>query len=140
MSLREDIIRDEGDKPYAYQDSLGVWTCSVGFNIDRDHGGTIPPQVRDFWLDFLIAQNRAELLKELPWIAGRPDSVQEGLENMFYNLKHRLYGFSKMLSALHAGDYTTASQEALDSAWATQVGDRAKRIAALFMAGAGPNG
>ncbi len=60
---------------------------------------------------------------------------------MAYNLGvHGLLGFSKMLSALHAGDYATASSEALASAWAGQVGDRAKRIAALFMAGAGPNG
>ena len=39
---------------------------------------------------------------------------------------------ANMLAALEARDYETASQEALDSKWAEQVGARAARIAQGF--------
>lgn len=33
--LKKQLIRDEGDVPYAYQDSLGYWTIGAGFLIDK---------------------------------------------------------------------------------------------------------
>jgi len=47
----------------------------------------------------------------------------------------RLSRFEKMLEALKAKDFDTAATEALDSKWADQVGDRAKRIAEVFRGG-----
>jgi len=39
-----------------------------------------------------------------------------------------LGGFKKFLKAMEEGDFQTASVEMMDSRWATQVGDRAKRL------------
>ena len=40
----------------------------------------------------------------------------------------RLQKFKKMFAALNAGDYHKASEEGLDSKWAKQVYNRAKRL------------
>jgi lysozyme len=47
----------------------------------------------------------------------------------------RLRKFRKCLAALEAGDYDEAAAEALNSAWAAQVGARAQRIAAMIREG-----
>ncbi len=138
MTLRDDLIRDEGSIPYGYKDSLGYLTLGVGFLIDKNQGGDLPDQVRDFWLDYLIAQKEKELDRAFPWAAGLPEPVRRGLLNMLYNLGlSRLQGFHNMLAALQAGDWEKAATEALASSWAAQVGERAIRIAALFR---GPHG
>lgn len=134
MTIREDLIRDEDLVRHAYQDSLGVWTCGVGFNIDKDHGGDIPLPVINFWLDYKINEAENVLDKTEPWWRGRPEVIQRALLNMCFNMGiSRLGGFKRMLAALHAGDYQTAHDEALASQWATQVGDRAVRVANLFL-------
>ena len=40
----------------------------------------------------------------------------------------RLVKFKKMFAALNKGDYKLASEEGLDSRWAKQVYNRAKRL------------
>jgi lysozyme len=47
----------------------------------------------------------------------------------------RLLGFRDMLSRLEAGDWRGAAAAALDSRWAAQVGERARRIARIFEEG-----
>ena len=47
----------------------------------------------------------------------------------------RLLKFKKMIIALEQGYYDQAADEALDSQWARQVGDRAQRIATAFREG-----
>lgn len=119
MSIRERLIQEEGSVPYAYQDSKGIWTCGVGFNIDKNHGGRIPDEVRDFWLDFLIKRTEAALDHALPWWRSQPAWVQECMTLMAYQLGvNGLLGFKNMIAAIQAGDYATARTEALDSDWA----------------------
>ena len=128
-----DLRRDEGDVPYAYQDSRGYWTIGVGFLIDRRLGAKLPTAVRDFWLNYLINEARAELDRELPWWITRPDDAQCAMLNMVYNLGiGRFMGFKKMISCLQMGDYEGAAKHALDSKWAEQVPSRAHRIAAMY--------
>jgi lysozyme len=51
------------------------------------------------------------------------------LVNMAFNLGvNGLLRFKKMLAAVEAGDYLTASKEMLNSKWAEQVGDRALEL------------
>ena len=79
--------------------------------------------------------NRAidDLDRNAPWWAEIPDPQQRALVNMCFNLGWpRLQSFRRMLAALEGGDYARAADEALDSKWAGQVGDRAHRIAALL--------
>jgi lysozyme len=49
---------------------------------------------------------------------------------MCFNLGYpRLSNFKKFLAAIQTGNWEEASEEMLDSKWAIQVGDRAKRLA-----------
>ena len=64
------------------------------------------------------------------------EARQRALLNMCFNLGWpRLSGFKEMLLCLQAGSYARAAEEAKDSKWARQVGDRALRIAKLFEEG-----
>ena len=76
-----------------------------------------------------------ELEQSLPWIKEKPIIVQEQILNMVYNLGlPNLLKFQNMLAALESNDGTTAADEALNSKWARQVGQRAQRIADIFRA------
>lgn len=135
-NLRDQLIRDEGDVPYAYQDSLGYWTIGVGFLIDRSKGGRLPDAVRDFWLDYEITEKRKELERRIPWIKALDQARQDCLLNMAFNLGvEGLLSFKNTLSLVQSGQYEKASVEMLKSRWATQVGNRAKRLSEQMRTG-----
>lgn len=128
-----DLKRDEGLSLKPYRDSVGKLTIGYGRNLD-DVG--ISEDEAAVLLDHDIAQAVAELDRALPWWRELPLSSQRGLTNMCFNLgMTRLAGprgFKNMLTALEAGDGQRAADEALDSKWAGQVGERAQRIASLY--------
>lgn len=135
-NLRDQLIRDEGDVPYAYQDSLGYWTIGVGFLIDRRKGGRLPDAVRDFWLDYEITEKRKDLERRIPWITALDQIRQDCLLNMAFNLGvEGLLSFKNTLSLVQSGQYEKASVEMLKSRWATQVGNRAKRLSEQMRTG-----
>lgn len=71
-----------------------------------------------------------ELDKALPWWSKMSDGRQDALVNMAFNMGiPRLLGFKIALSLLEAGRWDAAAAEFLNSKWAGQVGDRAKRLA-----------
>jgi lysozyme len=64
-----------------------------------------------------------------PWWRNLDDNRQRILANMCFNLGYpRLSGFKNFLSALQVSDFEKAAVEMMDSKWADQVGDRAKRL------------
>lgn len=135
-NLRDQLIRDEGDVPYAYQDSLGYWTIGVGFLIDRRKGGRLPDAVRDFWLDYEITEKRKDLERRIPWVTTLDQARQDCLLNMAFNLGvEGLLSFKNTLSLVQSGQYEKASVEMLKSRWATQVGNRAKRLSEQMRTG-----
>ena len=76
----------------------------------------------------------ADLDRELPWWREMPEPKQRALANMCFNLgMPRLSKFKLMLTALEKGDWAEAANQARDSKWADQVGERANRIAELFL-------
>lgn len=75
-------------------------------------------------------------LSTCSWYVDQPEGVQAALINMCFNLGlPRLLGFKRMIAALEAKNYTLAAKEALNSKWATQVGDRAKDVAVMLREG-----
>lgn len=127
--LKKQLIRDEGDVPYAYQDSLGYWTIGAGFLIDKRKGGRLPDTVRDFWLDYEINKTTAELEKRLPFFGALSQVRKDTLINMAFNLGvNGLLNFKKTIELMADGKHAEASREMLDSRWARQVGQRAKRL------------
>lgn len=131
--LRADLVRDEGTVLHAYRDSRGYLTIGHGRLIDPRLGGGISRAEAGLLLERDIAGALAGLDGALPWWRQLPEPAARGLANMAFNLGlGRLLGFGRMLAALEAGDFPAAAAEALDSAWARQVGARARRIAALY--------
>ena len=84
-------------------------------------------------LDNDIERVKGQLAKALPWLETKSPDVQRAIANMTFQMGiGALLKFKKMLAALQARDYNAARREALDSAWAKQTPQRAKRVTDLF--------
>jgi lysozyme len=134
--LIKELRRDEGVVPFAYQDHLGYWTIGVGRLIDKKKGGRLRDSEIDFMLSNDIDDFDRQLIDALPWY-GRLDGVrQRVLVNMAFNLGVAgLLGFKNTLAMIERGDYAGAAKGMLASKWASQVGDRAKRLATMMERG-----
>ncbi len=141
MSLADTIKTAEGFLAFIYDDATGqpitkgtvvqgYPTIGYGFCVDAFKGSPLPEEVAEFWLTHLLDNLESDLAERWPPFSIQPEDVQGALLNMAYNLGvSGLLGFRLMLGALERGDRETAAVNALDSAWAQQVGGRARRIA-----------
>jgi len=121
----------EGLNLHPYLDTKGHVTIGWGRNLDN--GISKDEAQLMFENDFLRTEN--ELLK-CDWYTIQPPGVQNALLNMNFNLGiTKLSGFTGMIQALKEKNYSKASQEALNSDWANEVGQRAKDIAVMIRAG-----
>jgi lysozyme len=119
-------------KPYT--DTVGKLSIGIGRNLSdngisrsealqmlrNDIEGWVIPSLNEIFPDFDdYSENR-----------------QNGLISMMFNMGvNRLLGFRNMIAAIKARDWDLAAQEALNSKWAIQVGNRAKEIANMLKAG-----
>ena len=128
--LYADLKRDEGMKLFPYVDTVGKISIGCGRNLS-DNGISEQEAINMFNND--ISKTVAELDEQIPWWRSMPEPVQRGMANMLFNMGWpRLSKFQMMLAALEDRAWEAAASEALDSTWAKQVGDRAKRISELF--------
>lgn len=133
QKLEAQLVIDEGRRAIAYVDIVGKMTAGVGRNITD----------RPFFDDEIalmlkndIREVEKDLDRRLPWWRQMAPARQNVLANMCFNLGiNRLLGFEQALTHMRAGRYDDAAREMLDSRWARQVGDRAKRLAALMRKG-----
>ena len=133
QQLRADLIRDEGWRAHAYQDTEGFWTIGYGFLVDSRRGNGLPKHIADQWLDYLIREKIALLRSRWPAFDEQPEEVQRAIGNMVYQLGvGGVMGFRRMLAALEDGDRKEAARQALDSRWARQTPNRAHRVASLI--------
>lgn len=125
---------DEGWSALPYRDSEGYLTIGYGFLIDHDRASAgMPREVGDYWLRLNVRRLVAELPSRLPKWHRYPACVQTALLNMSYQMGiSGVLGFRNMISALDDGEYIEASRHALDSKWARQTPNRAKRVAAMI--------
>lgn len=127
MTIRDQLIRDEGLRLHPYKDSVGKLTIGVGRNLD-DVG--ISKAEAALLLDNDIADATQRLETAFPWTAALDDARKGVLLNMTFNMGIQgLAGFKNFLAAVQAGDYSSARDHMLDSRWAEQVGPRAQRLA-----------
>ena len=132
-ALNAELIRDEGLRLRPYLDSVGKLTIGVGRNLD-DVGISNAEALTMLANDVDLAIH--ELESRFTWFGDLSDARQRVLVNMCFNLGiTRLLGFRNMLAAVELGDYYKAAHEMLDSKWARQVGDRAKRLATMMEQG-----
>ena len=137
IRLKEEIISDEGSVLKVYKDHLGYRTVGVGHLIlpsDEEWGVGVGHPITQTRADELLFYDLANVLKECEdhfhqnWSIW-PEEVKLIIANMAFNLGiTKLKKFQLMLTAINAEDYKTASKEGLDSRWAKQVYNRARRL------------
>lgn len=136
MNLVEQLRRDEGEKLSAYQDHLGYWTIGVGILIDARKGGGITLEESAYLLNNRISAKATELSVKLPWFSSLDQIRRAALTNMAFQLGVAgVLGFPSMLKALKEGRWDDAEKHALDSLWAKQTPERAKRVAKQLRTG-----
>ena len=135
--LTEQLRRDEGVKPAAYQDHLGFWTIGVGRLVDaRKPGAGLRPDEIDYLLRNDINDRVAALQKALPWFVKLDEARQGALINMAFQMGAAgLLAFRQTLGLVRDGKYAEAAEQMLKSKWATQTPARAKRLAEQMKTG-----
>lgn len=132
-SLRSRLFIDEGYRQFPYKDTVGKLTVGIGRNLD-DVG--ISKDEAAYLLNNDINVAAYTLVKAFPWTANLDGIRKQVLVNMTLNMGiGKLKGFVNTLAAVKRGDYAAASAGMLDSLWARQVGDRAKRLARMMETG-----
>jgi len=131
--LAAQLTVDEGRKPRIYVDTVGKITGGVGRNLtDR----AFSEDEIDLMLKNDIAMVAKQLDQKMPWWRQMNDARQNVLANMCFNMGiNALVGFVNTLAAMKAGQYDVAAKGMLASKWASQVGDRAIRLAKVMRTG-----
>jgi lysozyme len=136
MNLRDQLKREEGCVPYAYKDSLGYLTIGVGRLIDKNKGGGLRPAEIDFLLDNDIAEKTAQVIGAIPWFPQLNEPRQAVLVGMCFQLGLAgLLGFANTLAAVRDGHFDHAAEMLLQSRWATQTPERARRMSRQLATG-----
>lgn len=136
QKLTKELRRDEGVVPFAYEDHLGNLTIGVGRLIDKRKGGGLSDAEIDFLLSNDIDRFEKQVIDALPWYSRLDDVRQRVLVNMAFNLGIAgLLGFKNTLAMVESGNYVGAAKGMLASKWATQVGERARRLARMMETG-----
>lgn len=130
MDLRQQLKDEEGVVPYAYQDHLGFWTIGVGILIDKKKKGALLPEEIDFILDNRIRLKTASVEKKLPWTKDLDAPRKAVLIGMAFQMgTDGLLGFTNTLKMIERRQYKEAAAGMLNSLWARQTPERAKRMA-----------
>ena len=128
-TLRDRLIRHEGNKLRMYPDSVGKWTIGVGRNLS-DRG--ISASESDLMLDNDIAAARHDFQLHLPWANDLPPPIPDVLIEMIFQMGvGKVLAFRQTLSALQAKNYTLAAEAMLDSMWAKETPARAQELSNL---------
>lgn len=126
MSLLENIKAHEGFSARIYKDSLGKATIGYGFLVSalspdelKLNGGKVEPmskEVAEKILNLKVARLRKRVPECLPWLASKPQSVQDPILEMAYQLGiAKLLGFKYTLQCIEAGDYAQAAKNLRES-------------------------
>lgn len=144
-AMIDELKRDEADKPHPYFDcghppvltchrcGKGILTIGIGRNL-RDK--PLSQEERYHLLNNDIDEVIVALDQHFPWWSKLDEVRQRVLVNMAFNMGvEKLSAFTHTLGFIQSGDYASAADEMLRSAWAKQVGVRADRLAAMMRTG-----
>jgi lysozyme len=135
-SITTQLRRDEGEKLSVYQDHLGFWTIGIGHLVDARKGGRISPRISQLIFEEDLRDKMAELNRTLPWWLKLDEARQGVLLNMAFQLGvGGLLKFGRTLLAIESGRYADAATYMLDSLWAQQTPERARRLAEQMRTG-----
>jgi lysozyme len=131
--LKPQLKIDEGVRVKPYVDTVGKQTIGVGRNL-TDIGLRADEVEYLLENDVNVAEATAKVL--FPSFDQLSDNRKAVLVNMAFNMGQvRLAGFAKLRERVAAEDFDGASREMLNSGWASQVGNRAVRLATMMRQG-----
>ena len=131
MTAKDLILKHEELRLKPYRDKVGKLTIGVGRNLD-DMG--ISKDEALYMLKNDIKRCKNELCEIFPNFDELPDNVKLVLTDMIFNLgKSRFLEFKKMIAAIKKGDFKRAAEEAKNSRWCKQVGERCEEDYELFL-------
>jgi lysozyme len=137
MQIIKQLRVDEGEKLYAYQDSLGYLTIGIGVLIDKRKGGGITQEESEYLFLNRLWGKIKELDQRIPWWRTLSEARQGVLLNMSYQLGiDGLLGFVNTLKMVEQGSYEAAADAMLKSKWASQTPQRAERLSNQMRSGA----
>ena len=129
MSLKESIKQHEGYVGIVYKDSLGIDTIGYGFAIkDLELDEDLCEIILERKVTALIDRIRLKF----NWFKYMPPGIQDVVIEMCYQLG--VTGFSKFkktIAYLQNKQWEEASVEMLDSLWAKQTPNRAKKMSEI---------
>lgn len=132
-NLIDVLVRHEGLRNKPYEDTSGHLTIGVGRNLDSL--GLSDDEIY-YLLKNDIRRCETELDNSFRWYKDLDQVRQEAMINLCFNLGiTRLRKFKLALRAMEVKDYEDASDEFLDSLWATQVGQRAVEVTYMIRFG-----
>lgn len=127
-ALKAEIIREEGLRLKPYRDFLGNLTIGYGTLIEPGKA-----EISQRAAEFLMMEELlkcAQDLQRFPFFHHANEPRLRALISMRYQLGAGGFRkFQKMIEAANTGDWNRAAREALDSLWAQQTPERARRVA-----------
>lgn len=144
QAIMQRIMGEEGFSPKPYKDTKGIATTGYGFNLkdkvmlgmipkEYQTGGVMPKDVAN-----QVFKKRYDLAVKdagsyLEGFDSHPEQVQEAIIDMAYNMGlPGLSSFKNTKKMLQSGDYAGASKGVLQSKYAKDVPNRAKRNSQLI--------
>jgi lysozyme len=127
LRLRAQLQADEGLRLFPYPDTAG--NVSIGYGRNLTHVGISADEATTLF-EHDLGRTELAVAEHWPWAVTLEPARYAVLVNMAYNLGvGGLATFTRMLAAVQAGDFVEAAREMRASAWDTQVGARAARLA-----------
>jgi GH24 family phage-related lysozyme (muramidase) len=143
--LRRYIVTNEGWRTRVYNDSLGIPTIGVGFNLNRRDANQRITELGLNYEQVLSGEQELSVEQVNQLLDGDLDSSISTVQNLFPNFSqfssgrqivlidlafnlgaNRLSSFTRMIAAINAGNWTQASVELANSRYYTQVGRRGR--------------
>ncbi|HZR02405.1 MAG TPA: glycoside hydrolase family protein [Burkholderiales bacterium] len=141
----------EGFEPHPYKDTRNLWTFGKGRCLETNplsamewrhllDEGLIAVSISEDGATWLMRKGLLEVEEQcaqaFDFWPSLNDARQNAVVEMAYQMGFdKLSGFRKMLAAIRAGDWQTAHDEALDSAWHKQTPVRAEKVAEQLRSG-----
>lgn len=123
-NLVEDIKDNEGFVGTVYKDTLGFDTIGYGTKLP------LSEEEAALILEYRLKAKIKELEQREPFVNKLPLEKQEIIAEMCYQMGvSGVLKFRNMWAALKAEDYDEAAAQMLDSRWAVQTPNRAKKLA-----------
>lgn len=136
--LKDELRRDEGLRLKAYTCSAGHRTVGFGHNLSARGMEKVKSCTKgqaEEWLDKDVEEAVEVARKLFPSFDDLSEKRQRALVNMAFCLGWGLDEFSMLKLAVARKDWVWAAGEVLDSSFAKQTGDRARRLAKMMREG-----